>query len=71
MVVVKVGEFLSSGTLFDVPSHPVGAGLGRVTADLFADQQVTHRHRQRGRSLFFPRSVSFVKKNTASKHKVT
>jgi len=37
MVVVKVGEFLLSGTLFDVPSHPFGAGLRRVAADLFAD----------------------------------
>jgi hypothetical protein len=71
MVVVKVGEFFSSGTLFDVPPHPVGAGLCRVAADLLADQQATDRHGQRWRTLFFSRNVSFVKKNVASNANVT
>ena len=40
MVVVKVGVFLSSGALFDVPPHPVGADLRHVAADLFAAQRL-------------------------------
>ena len=70
-VVVKVGEFPSAGALFDIPRHPVGASSRGVVAYLFADQQTTHRHCQRWRTLFFPRSVSFVKKNVATKHNVT
>ena len=70
MVVKKVGLFLTQGASLDVEVHPVGAASRCVASQLFGDLTAAHRHRQRRRPLFFPRIVSFVKNQHASKHNV-